>query len=287
MKWVKLAVDFADDPKVRGISDAAFRVHVEVICWVGEHETDGRVVGRYPEDVVDELVKAGLWDRTEQGLVVHAWDRWQRTHDFMEARRASARNALSNRWSDRGSNGESDGESNRESDRESDTVSNRISEAAPKTYTESNTPSDTGSNTPSDTESNTESNTEVSTKNLRSKNLRSKQDLTTSEVAKEPPPEARALAEALATSLVANGVKIPANLDRWAESAERMLRIDERDLVQTRKLIRFAGQDPFWRSVVHSMDSLRSNYDKLRLAQERANAQPKTTGGDLPMMERD
>lgn len=79
MTWLKLSDDFPDALARVGLSDAAFRTHVEALCWVMRRETGGRLserdVRRACESTevahaVDELVDAGFWDRTPDGYVV-------------------------------------------------------------------------------------------------------------------------------------------------------------------------------------------------------------------------
>jgi len=61
---------FAEHPKIVGLSDAAFRAHVEVLCFCFRTLSDGRVpvrvTERYRPTVVGELITAGLWERNEQ-----------------------------------------------------------------------------------------------------------------------------------------------------------------------------------------------------------------------------
>lgn len=64
--------------KVSGLTDAAFRLHMEAIFWSRRHTTDGFVaqedlvtVGRFrrPEGLAAELVGRGCWHRTGAGHV--------------------------------------------------------------------------------------------------------------------------------------------------------------------------------------------------------------------------
>lgn len=90
--------------KVSGLTDAAFRLHVEAIFWSRRHRTDGVVaqadlvtVGRFrrPEGLAAELVGRGCWHRTgvpvecaecagrhngalnADGWVIHGYADWQ------------------------------------------------------------------------------------------------------------------------------------------------------------------------------------------------------------------
>ena len=43
-KFARLSLDYADHPKIVGLSDAAFRAHVELILYSRKYLTDG-VIG--------------------------------------------------------------------------------------------------------------------------------------------------------------------------------------------------------------------------------------------------
>lgn len=105
MEYIKLYTAFRDEPKVLGLSDAAYRLHIETLLWVGDHETDGVILGRFDPVFVEELVAAGLWDRDDQGLRIHAWERYNRTHAEMQARRDAGRTAAAIRWGNANRNG--------------------------------------------------------------------------------------------------------------------------------------------------------------------------------------
>jgi hypothetical protein len=72
--------------KVHGLTDAAFRLHVEAIFWCARNLTDGFIaqddlgsVSRYrrPEGYVAELVRRGAWDIAEDGWTIHGYLEWQ------------------------------------------------------------------------------------------------------------------------------------------------------------------------------------------------------------------
>lgn len=87
MSWVSLDDGFADHPKVLDLTDAAFRLHVCAMCWVGRRLTDGAIRARElrilvamlpnpPEDpasLLKEILDAGLWEETSDGWVIHDW----------------------------------------------------------------------------------------------------------------------------------------------------------------------------------------------------------------------
>jgi len=80
MPWVKLDDRFPSHRKVALLSDRAFRLHVSAICWCSENLTDGRISDRELTLVAHirglkatakQLEDAGLWDRTDDGWVIH------------------------------------------------------------------------------------------------------------------------------------------------------------------------------------------------------------------------
>lgn len=76
--------------KVHGLTDAAFRLHVEAIFWCARNLTDGFIaqddlasVSRYrrPEGYVTELVNRGAWDVVDGGWRIHDYLDWQDSRD--------------------------------------------------------------------------------------------------------------------------------------------------------------------------------------------------------------
>ena len=81
MPWLRLEDKFTRHPKVRGLSDKAFRVHVDVLCQAAEWLTDGRIPPDFTRRtaIVSELETAGLWDRNGAGWVIHDWSDYNPT----------------------------------------------------------------------------------------------------------------------------------------------------------------------------------------------------------------
>jgi len=80
MAWVKFDDGFPEHPKIIGLSDAAFRLHVEAVSYCNRQLTDGLVLAvvlpritsaRHPVKVAAELVSAGVWEATEGGWWIH------------------------------------------------------------------------------------------------------------------------------------------------------------------------------------------------------------------------
>ena len=75
MPYLLLDDDFTEHPKIRPLSDKAFRLHVKALCHAAKWRTDGRI----PPDLtrsntlVSELEKARLWERNGDGLLIHGF----------------------------------------------------------------------------------------------------------------------------------------------------------------------------------------------------------------------
>jgi hypothetical protein len=85
---LKFDDQFTIHRKVSGLTDAAFRLHVEAIFWCARNLTDGfiaqddlAIVSRYrrPEGYVTELVGRGAWDVVDGGWHIHDYLVWQQS----------------------------------------------------------------------------------------------------------------------------------------------------------------------------------------------------------------
>ena len=107
MPYANLDDNFADHPKIAGLSDAAFRLHVAGICYSARHLTDGllaadeapRLVRRFRKAALNELLDRGLWDRVLDGAyAIHDYLDWNPSRATVEKRREDARKAAGSRW---------------------------------------------------------------------------------------------------------------------------------------------------------------------------------------------
>jgi hypothetical protein len=106
--WVKLDDGFARHPKLRRLSDAAFRVHVSALCYAAEFLTDGRIptqaLGelKASRKVMEELVAARLWERDGEDFQIHDYFDWNRPAETVKAERAKkaagGRTGAEKRW---------------------------------------------------------------------------------------------------------------------------------------------------------------------------------------------
>jgi hypothetical protein len=62
------------------------------------------------------------------------------------------------------------------------------------------------------------------------------------------------------------------NLQRWADSIDKLIRIDERDPAEIAKVIVWVQAHHFWRSNILSASKLRTQYPQLRLKREEEKA---------------
>lgn len=112
MPWVKLDDQIMRNPKVRGISRDAFALHVAGLCYCATALTDGRIPDRdlplvaaealAPESSASDLEKADLWERTDDGWMIHDYLDYQPSRaDVMDDRRKARERKQRQRSKDR------------------------------------------------------------------------------------------------------------------------------------------------------------------------------------------
>jgi hypothetical protein len=86
MPWARLDDMLPVHPKVRALSDSAFRLYISAICWSNANQTDGHITAahlRFVSDVsrpracADQLVRAGLWEAADDGWHIHDYLEYQ------------------------------------------------------------------------------------------------------------------------------------------------------------------------------------------------------------------
>ena len=94
--FVRIDDGYPEHPKVLPLSNAAFRAHVELICWCSRQ--DGRTNGSVPRtvlrklyrgSVIRELVEAGLLDEDGDDCAVHDYLDFNRSGEEVAAFRES------------------------------------------------------------------------------------------------------------------------------------------------------------------------------------------------------
>lgn len=125
MTWLKLDDKFVRHPKVQGLSDPAFRLHMAAMGHCAEYATDGRVkthvvvtLTAHPDKapLIKEMVDAGLWEEMVGGWEIHDFLQYNPSAEQIRARRKN--------WRDRQ-------EKRRESRRDTPRESERDSRVSP------------------------------------------------------------------------------------------------------------------------------------------------------------
>jgi hypothetical protein len=106
MAWARLDDTLPVHPKVRALTDAAFRLYICAICWSNLHLTDGYVPSsqlRYLSDVrrpaqcAEQLVQAELWENAEGGWRIHDYLEYQPSAEKVRRER-EAKQHRQERW---------------------------------------------------------------------------------------------------------------------------------------------------------------------------------------------
>lgn len=106
MVWARVDDQYPDHPKVTGLSDAAFRLHISAITYASRYLTDGflpfgqvRKLLPFTDDVqpvCDELVEAALFTVVPKGYTVHDYLEYNPSREEVEAKREQG--ALRTQW---------------------------------------------------------------------------------------------------------------------------------------------------------------------------------------------
>lgn len=100
MTWVKIDDSFPNHPKIVGLSDKAFRIHISGLCYCGTYLTDGFIPMTIARTLCDndfnyiaELCEAGLWKEamSENGFRIHDYLAHQTSKTQVEEKRQTVR----------------------------------------------------------------------------------------------------------------------------------------------------------------------------------------------------
>ena len=108
MGWVRLDDNFADHPKVIALSDSAFRLYIEALCYSNRQLTDGFIPNAVylklsRDDEADYLIDAGLWEEVHgnvispeltTGYAIRSYTEYQPTREKVEEKREQAKERL-------------------------------------------------------------------------------------------------------------------------------------------------------------------------------------------------
>ena len=92
--FIRLDHGMPENRKVLGLSDGAFRLYVEAICWCSRQESDGHIPEAFMKRMskarhVAELVDCGLLDTAVGGYQVHDYLDFQRSSEEIGAYRSA------------------------------------------------------------------------------------------------------------------------------------------------------------------------------------------------------
>jgi len=108
MGWVRIDDNFADHPKVIGLSDSAFRLYIEALCYSNRQLTDGFIpmavyLKLSRDDEADYLIDAGLWESSHEtitgssvtnGYAIRSYTEYQPTREKVHSKRDQSRERL-------------------------------------------------------------------------------------------------------------------------------------------------------------------------------------------------
>lgn len=102
MGWVKLDDGFAHHPKVLMLSDAAFRAHIDALCYAAKYETDGLIpdVVAANGPVREELISSGLWESGTAAVRIHDYLVYNPSRSEKERKRNGSRTVRASREGD-------------------------------------------------------------------------------------------------------------------------------------------------------------------------------------------
>ena len=103
MRWIRLDENLDETAKILAVSDRASWAYVRGLLYCSRALTDGFIPGpKVPalatRTVVEELVKAGLWEQSDGGYQVHDWLDYQEPAAEARQRSDQARRAAQARW---------------------------------------------------------------------------------------------------------------------------------------------------------------------------------------------
>lgn len=115
MPWANLDDQFPKHPKVVGLSDSAFRLHVSGICYCAQYLTDGLIdakaipllVPKFQRKALDQLIDRGMWIPLMDGAAyeVHDYLQWNRSREEVMAERErkskAGKKGMESRWGKR------------------------------------------------------------------------------------------------------------------------------------------------------------------------------------------
>ena len=99
MTWIKIDDTLPNNPKILPLSDGAFRLYIEALCYCNQYLTDGfltdAVLSRLdPHGNRKELVDACLWIECLDGMQINDYTEHQTSKADVEEKRKQSRNRV-------------------------------------------------------------------------------------------------------------------------------------------------------------------------------------------------
>lgn len=265
MTWTKLSDDFADD--AWGLSDAAFRLHVEGLGWSNRKlldlyipADDLRRFAKHPE-AVQQLLDAGFWEAVDgETYRIRHQAIYQRSRDSVIA--MQERNVANGRNGGRPPKGTKT------------TVGSQM-ETHSKTQTETQQKTQMGYETQTETQQG--SHLETQRDGILLKNPSDEKPLSSSEI----------LCGRLAELVVENGSRPPTITKAWLDAARLLVQKDGRDPAEAMRVLEWSQRNDFWKTNILSMPTFREKYDQLRLKAGTAAEPPKPSLWDVPFQDQE
>ena len=99
MPWVRFDDNTSEDPKIDHLSDGAFRLWFNAICFANRNLTDGfvpwprvpRLAPHYKATHLNQLVDAGVFHKQHDGITIHGYLRYQLSAEEINAQRERER----------------------------------------------------------------------------------------------------------------------------------------------------------------------------------------------------
>lgn len=105
MAWVKIDDGFADHPKIAAAGPLGMALQVAALCYCNRFLTDGFIPQSValrliqfeglaePEEVIQRLITAGVWDEAEGGYLIHDYLEYQPSREEIETLRNKRKEA--------------------------------------------------------------------------------------------------------------------------------------------------------------------------------------------------
>lgn len=234
--FAKLELDYADHPKIMGLSDAAFRLHVTMILYSRKYETDGviknpvglRLANQFGFDAFSELENNDDESPSVQKLPNGDW----LLHGFTDIQESKA--DISARTRRNSENG-------------------KLGGRPKKTQSVTESVSDLQSESGTQKKAETETETETDIKDIP-------------KVADAPVrQEILDLLDHLDQQIIANGAKKPNRTKTNLDAMRLLVDNDNRTPDEVRGAIDWATNHHFWKSHILNAKKLRDKFDTMRM----------------------